>query len=242
MRYVFLFWICFFGFGQNKPTNPVPNNANNKSTTQTPKTNTSSPTSSKPNQTTNPTTKDGPTKVIAPPPVSKGPIIQEDGNVVEEKDTIIFHVLDKESIPKSHIQKAYFYGMQILNACNTSKIIPFKEEDFAANVFRKLEPNYISIICTNVLREYGKFNDMRYVEAIYVEKTKITILRFKCIYEKKYSTKEFRVSFNEQNKIVGIKTLKWVSDFKPNKPKPKPFATEIDPSILDSLNKILDFK
>ena len=53
--------------------------------------------------------------------------------------------------------------------------IPFNEEDFALNVFRKLEPNYISIICTNVLREYGKFNDMRYVEAIYVEKTKITI-------------------------------------------------------------------
>lgn len=240
MRYFFFLWICFFCFGQNKTNTPVSNDSKNKPITQVPKKNLSPTNSNKLNQNSNPTSKVGPTKVIAPSPVSKGPIIEEDGNVIEEKDTIIFHKLESESIPKSHIQKAYFYGMQILNACNTSKIIPFNEEDFAANVYRKLEPNYISIICTNVLREYGKFNDMRYVEAIYVEKTKITILRFKCIYEKKYSTKEFRVSFNEQNKIVGIKTLKWASDFKPRKPKPKPFATEIDPSILDSLNKILD--
>lgn len=166
----------------------------------------------------------------------------EDLNLEEEKDNVIFKSLEKSEVSKIYIQKSYYYGVRLLTACNTSRISPFNEADFSSSMYSKMNLDYMSIICTNIRREFGEFVDMRFSETIYVPKTQTTILRFKCIYEKKYSTKEYRVSFNSLGKIVGIKTLKWNNEFIPNKPKPKPFATEIDQSILDSLDKILEIE
>ncbi len=158
----------------------------------------------------------------------------------EPKDTIIFEFLTKFDIPKVYIQKSYFYGVRLLTACNTSRISPFTESHFAPSLYRKISLDYLSIICTNVKREFGEFIDMRFVEVVFNPKKNIHMLRFKCIYEKKYSVKEFRVSFDEDGKIVGIKTLRWKDQFEPNKPKYKVYATEVDQRILDSLDKVLE--
>lgn len=158
----------------------------------------------------------------------------------EPKDTIVFEFLTKFDVPKIYLQKAYYYGTKLLNACNTSKISKFNESHFSESVYRKITLDYISIICTNIKREYGEFVDMRFVEVVYNPKNNVNMLRFKCLYEKKYSQKEFRVSFNSQGKIAGIKTLRWKDQFVPQKRKYKIFAREIDQKILDSLDKILE--
>lgn len=169
-----------------------------------------------------------------------------DGFYELPKDTVIFNIISASETPKNLMQKAYFYGFKLLSACNHSKISKFDENDFSPTIFKKLNLDYISNVCRNINREFDEFQDLRFVETIENEKTKIKILRFKCVYKKKYSTKELRVSFDPIGKIVGIRTLKWVADFKPIDKKPKKlYAQEIDQKILDSLDKLLedlDFK
>ena len=168
--------------------------------------------------------------------------VQSDDGLYElPKDTVVFNIISASESRKNLMQKAYFYGFKLLNACNHSKISKFNESDFASNIYRKLNLDYISNVCRNVNREFGEFQDLRFVETIENEKTKIKILRFKCIYKKKYSTKELRVAFDPNGKIVSIKTLKWVAAFKPlEKKQKKLYAQEIDQNILDSLDQLIN--
>lgn len=165
----------------------------------------------------------------------------EDGFYELPKDTVIFKIITATETPKPLIQKAYFYGYKLLSACNHSKISKFNENDFSATIFKKLNLDYISNVCRNINREFDEFQDLRFVETIENEKTKVKILRFKCIYKKKYSTKELRVAFDPTGKIVGLKTLKWQAEFEPLEKKPKKlYAQEIDQKILDSLDKLIN--
>jgi hypothetical protein len=164
----------------------------------------------------------------------------DDGLYELPKDTIKFKIISVAETPKNLMQKAYFYGFKLLNACNHSKISRFNEADFTSLIFKKLNLDYISNVCRNINREFGEFQDLRFVETIENEKTKIQILRFKCIYKKKYSTKELRVGFDPTGRIVSIRTLKWNAEFKPTEKKQKKlYAKEIDQNILDSLDQII---
>lgn len=165
----------------------------------------------------------------------------DDGLYELPKDTVLFKIISASETPKNLMQKAYFYGFHLLSACNHSKIIKFNEGDFSPSIYKKLNLDYISNVCRNINREFDEFQDLRFVETIENEKTKVKILRFKCIYKKKYSTKEIRVAFDPNSKIVSLKTLKWVAEFKPVDKKPKKlYAQEIDQKILDSLDRLIE--
>lgn len=139
-------------------------------------------------------------------------------NVEEEvEDTIIVEKILPEEISKLQKGKSYIIGRKLLTACSTSKIKEFSEEDFSERILRKFSLDYLSNICINVNRRFGKFEELLFKEALRVEQHKITIYRFKAVYEKKFFVKELRVYMNDQNKITSLRSLPWKPEFKPRK-------------------------
>lgn len=139
-------------------------------------------------------------------------------NLEEEiEDTIIVEKIFPEEISKLQKSKAYIIGRKLLTACSTSKIKEFSEEDFSERILRKFSLDYLSNICINVNRRFGKFEELLFKEALRVEEHKITIYRFKAVYEKKFFVKELRVYMNDQNKITSLRSLPWKPEFKPRK-------------------------
>ncbi len=111
--------------------------------------------------------------------------------------------------------RAYDLGKRVLMTCNTSKFKPFTKEEATEDVLKNITIEKLSKTCQNVIRGFGKFNDIELIEALRFEDEKITLFRYKCNYEKKYYTKELRVAINDDNKITSIKTKDWKDEFKP---------------------------
>jgi hypothetical protein len=135
----------------------------------------------------------------------------------EEEDTVSINLILPEEISKLQKGKAYLIGKKLLTACSSSKIKEFTENDFSERILRKFSLDYLSNICINVNRRFGKFEELLFKEALRVEDHKITIYRFKAVYEKKFFVKELRVYMNDQNKITSLRSLPWKPEFKPRK-------------------------
>lgn len=110
--------------------------------------------------------------------------------------------------------RTYELGKRVLVTCNTSSFKPFTTEEATAEVIQKMTRDKISLTCQNILRGFGKFNDIKLVEAYRTEKEKLTVYRYKCDYEKKFKIKELRIVVNDENKITAITTKDWSDDFK----------------------------
>lgn len=170
-------------------------------------------------------------------------------NTIEEvEDTIIVEKILPEEVSKLQKGKAYIIGRKLLTACSSSKIKEFSEEDFSERILRKFSLDYLSNICINVNRRFGKFEELLFKEALRVEKHKITIYRFKAVYEKKFFVKELRVYMNDQNKITSLRSLPWKPEFKPRKKRisrkqvnDSLLIREMDSLFKDSI-KTLDYK
>jgi len=111
----------------------------------------------------------------------------------------------------SNVQKnrAYELGKRMLMTCNTSTFKPFTSEEATDDVIQRINKDKISSTCQYILRKFGQFQDIKLKEVLRLEKEEITVFRYQCIYEKKYSIKELRVSVNDDNKITAIATKDW---------------------------------
>ncbi len=110
-------------------------------------------------------------------------------------------------------KKAYDLGKRLLMICNTSKFIPFNENEATQSVIDNTTLEKHSKICVKFRGRYGNFIDLKLVEIIKnVTKNEI-IFRYKAIYEHSNANKELRITLNEENKVSSIRTMEWVSIF-----------------------------
>lgn len=124
--------------------------------------------------------------------------------------------IPEDEIVSSQKKLAYEGGKRVLNTCNTSKFKAFTSKEATPELIQKMTRDKISATCQEIIRSFGKFNDLEFVEAIRINKTNEVIYRFKCVYEKKYYEKELQVYVNSDLKISSIKTKKWNDEFQYN--------------------------
>jgi hypothetical protein len=133
------------------------------------------------------------------------------------KETVILKPTVKK-IPEKEVvsaqkKQAYEGGKRVLNTCNTSKFKAFTTKEATQDLIQKMTADKISKTCQEIVRTFGKFQDLEFVEAIKINKTNEVIYRFKCVYEKKYYEKELQVYINNDSKISSIKTKNWEEEF-----------------------------
>ncbi len=132
---------------------------------------------------------------------------------VTEKPTVMkLSMSEVNSIQKN---RAYELGKRVLMTCNTSSFKPFTSEEATPEVLKNINKDKISLTCQNIIRGFGQFKDIKLIEVFRLEDEKITVFRYKCDYEKKYSIKELRVSINDENKITAITTKDWKDAYNP---------------------------
>ena len=130
-----------------------------------------------------------------------------------EKPTVTkLSMSEVNSIQKN---RAYELGKRVLMTCNTSSFKPFTSEEATPEVLKNINKDKISLTCQNIIRGFGQFKDIKLIEVFRLENEKITVFRYKCDYEKKYSIKELRVSINDENKITAITTKDWKDAYNP---------------------------
>ena len=122
--------------------------------------------------------------------------------------------LNNTEINSLQKNRTYELGKRVLMTCNTSAFKPFITEEATSQVIQKMTRESISLTCQNILRGFGKFNDMQLMEAYRMEKENLTVFRYKCDYEKKHNIKELRVTIDDEDKITSITTKDWSDDFK----------------------------
>lgn len=105
--------------------------------------------------------------------------------------------------------KAYELGTRVLSSCNTSKFKQFSTNEATVEVIKNTTPEKISKTCQKFIWKYGAFKDLKLIEVILDKSQKISVFRFKAIYEKTYITKELRITINSENKLSAIKTSDW---------------------------------
>ena len=105
--------------------------------------------------------------------------------------------------------KAYELGNRILSSCNTSKFKQFSTNEATAEVIKNTTPEKISRTCQKFIWKYGAFKELKLIEVILDKTQKISIFRYKAIYEKTYVIKELRVTINNENKLSAIKSSDW---------------------------------
>ena len=111
--------------------------------------------------------------------------------------------------------RAYELGKRVLMTCNTSSFKPFTSEEATPEVLKNINKDKISLTCQNIIRGFGQFKEINLIEVFRLENEKITVFRYKCDYEKKYSIKELRISVNDENKITAITTKDWKDAYNP---------------------------
>ena len=125
----------------------------------------------------------------------------------------VLEKLNPDEVIFSQIDFAYESGKRVLSTCNTSIFKTFTPKEASNDIIQKMTQEKISSTCQIILRSFGKFKDLEFIEAIRNNETSEEIYRFKCIYEKKYYEKELHVALNEKLKISGIKTKTWSETF-----------------------------
>lgn len=125
----------------------------------------------------------------------------------------VLEKINADEVTLSQIDFAYESGKRVLITCNTSVFKTFTSKEATQDIIKKMTQEKISSTCQIILRSFGEFKDLEFIEAIRNNQTNEVIYRFKCIYEKKYYEKKLQVSLNEKLKISGIKTKKWSETF-----------------------------
>ncbi|GGD26688.1 hypothetical protein [Flavobacterium orientale] len=124
-----------------------------------------------------------------------------------------YEVLALSEVSTLQKNRTYELGKRVLMTCNTSAFKPFTSQEATNEVITNINKEKISLTCHNVLRGFGKFNDMKLIEVIRDNTNSISIFRYQCDYEKKYRIKELRVSINDDNKVTAINSKDWKDAF-----------------------------
>jgi hypothetical protein len=111
-------------------------------------------------------------------------------------------------------QKAYDLGKRVLMICNTSKFIPFNENEATPSVIANTTLEKHSATCLKFRARYGSFIDLKLIEIHKNITENTTIFRYKALYEHENANKELRVTLNIENKVSSLKTMNWVDEFK----------------------------
>lgn len=116
-------------------------------------------------------------------------------------------------IDENQKKKAYDLGKRILMICNTSKFIPFKENEATPSVIQNTTLEKHSKVCLKFRARHGSFIDIKLMEVYKSSAGNETIFRYKALYERSNANKELRVTLNDENKVSSLKTMEWVDTF-----------------------------
>jgi len=117
-------------------------------------------------------------------------------------------------VDENQKKKAYDLGKRTLMICNTSKFIPFNENEATQSVIQNTTLEKHSEICLKFRARYGRFIDLKLMETIKNVTENEIIFRYKAIYEHSNANKELRVTLNRENKVSSLRTMEWVDSFK----------------------------
>ena len=124
-------------------------------------------------------------------------------------------------IPDAQKNRVAALGKQVLNTCNTSKFVPFKETEATPKVIKNMTITRLTKTCLKFRLKYGDFKDLELIEVYKIKKEKSTVFRYKALYEKKIANKELRLIMNESNQVSSVKSMDWVAEFQKEKPQPE---------------------
>lgn len=122
-------------------------------------------------------------------------------------------------IPDAQKNRVAALGKQVLNTCNTSKFVPFKETEATPKVIKNMTITRLTKTCLKFRLKYGDFKDLKLMEVYQITSEKIMIYRFKALYEKKIANKELRITLNQNNQIAAVKSDDWTDTFHLELPK-----------------------
>ncbi|MFY0481563.1 hypothetical protein ACI6PS_03080 [Flavobacterium sp. PLA-1-15] len=122
-------------------------------------------------------------------------------------------VLDPLTVDKTKKDKAYALGKRVLMTCNTSKFRPFNNSEATESVIKNTTLERLTSTCQKFRLKYGKFEDIKLAQVIHISSDNSYIFRYKAEYQRKFTTKELRVTLNHENKVSAIKSTDWKDEF-----------------------------
>lgn len=122
-------------------------------------------------------------------------------------------VLDPLIVDKTKKKRAYELGKKILMTCNTSKFKPFSKDEATESVIKNTTLEKLTNTCQKFRLKYGKFEDIKLAQVIHNLEDDSYIFRYKAEYQRKFATKELRVTINNENKVSAIKSTDWTDEF-----------------------------
>lgn len=123
-------------------------------------------------------------------------------------------VLDPLTIDKAKKSKAYALGKRVLMTCNTSKFKPFSRDEATESVIKNTTLERLTSTCQKFRLKYGKFEDIKLAQVIHNLDDDSYVFRYKAEYQRKFTTKELRVTLNNEDKVSAIKSTDWTDEYK----------------------------
>lgn len=131
---------------------------------------------------------------------------------VAEKPKI--EIVEPSTIDKVKKDKAYALGKRVLMTCNTSKFRPFNKSEATESVIKNTTLERLTSTCQKFRIKYGKFEDIKLAQVIHNIDDGSYVFRYKAEYQRKFTTKELRVTLNSENKVSAIKSTDWTDELK----------------------------
>lgn len=128
-----------------------------------------------------------------------------------EVKTVVVNINEVEKAKKDN---AYQLGKRVLMTCNTSKFKPFTSSEATPSVIQNTTQERLTKTCHKFRVKYGDFKDIHLAQVIKDVTTNSYIFRYKADYQRKFVTKELRVTINAENKVAAIKSTDWTDEFK----------------------------
>ncbi|RZK05678.1 MAG: hypothetical protein EOO46_15700 [Flavobacterium sp.] len=123
-------------------------------------------------------------------------------------------IIEPSTVDKSKKDKAYSLGKRVLMTCNTSKFKPFNKSEATESVIKNTTLERLTSTCHKFRIKYGKFEDIKLAQVIHNLEDDSYIFRYKAEYQRKFTTKELRVTLNNENKVSAIKSTDWTDELK----------------------------
>lgn len=130
---------------------------------------------------------------------------------IAEKPKI--EVIDPLTVDKAKKDKAYALGKRVLMTCNTSKFRPFNKSEATESVIKNTTLERLTSTCQKFRLKYGTFEDIKLAQVIHNLEDDSYVFRYKAEYQRKFTTKELRVTLNNENKVSAIKSTDWTDEF-----------------------------
>ena len=131
---------------------------------------------------------------------------------VAEKPKV--EIVEPSSVDKAKRDKAYSLGKRVLMTCNTSKFRPFNKSEATESVIKNTTLERLTSTCQKFRIKYGKFEDIKLAQVIHNINDDSYVFRYKAEYQRKFTTKELRVTLNNENKVSAIKSTDWTDELK----------------------------